>query len=58
LIWLALLLVALAAIAAPFVAEYYRAPMKDGRRGSAPGQFAELSGLEKQHQQQVLASKF
>jgi pimeloyl-ACP methyl ester carboxylesterase len=43
LIWLALLLVALAAIAAPFVAEYYRAPMNDGRRGSAPGQFAELS---------------
>lgn len=40
-IWFLLLLTA--AIAAPFVIEHYRAEMSDGRRGSAPGQFAELS---------------
>ncbi len=31
------------AIAAPFLIEHYRPKMSDGRRGSAPGQFAELS---------------
>ncbi len=40
-IWFILLLAV--AIAAPFVVEHYRAVMSDGRRGSAPGQFAELS---------------
>ncbi|MCX7565711.1 alpha/beta hydrolase [Sulfitobacter sp. F26169L] len=41
-IWLFLLL--LAAVAAlPFVIEHYRVKMSDGRRGSASGQFAELS---------------
>ena len=40
-IWVLLLLAAL--VAAPFVAEHYRAEMNDGRRGSAPGQFVELS---------------
>ncbi|MEP1767083.1 MAG: alpha/beta hydrolase [Sulfitobacter sp.] len=40
-IWLLLLLAA--AIAAPFAVEHYRVKMSDGRRGSAPGQFAELS---------------
>lgn len=39
-IWILLLLAALAA--APFVIEHYRVKMSDGRRGSAPGQFAEL----------------
>ena len=44
-IWLFLVL-ALAltlAAAAPFLVEHYRPRMSDGRRGSAPGQFAELS---------------
>lgn len=40
-IWLALLLAAV--VSAPFAVEHYRAVMSDGRRGSAPGQFAELS---------------
>ena len=40
-IWLSLILAAIAA--APFVIEHYRIEMNDGRRGSAPGQFAELS---------------
>jgi|TARA_B110000879_G_scaffold30999_1_gene42328 pimeloyl-ACP methyl ester carboxylesterase len=40
-IWVALLLAAIAA--APFAVEHYRAVMSDGRRGSAPGQFVELS---------------
>jgi pimeloyl-ACP methyl ester carboxylesterase len=40
-IWLLLFLIA--AIAAPFVIERYRVVMSDGRRGSASGQFAELS---------------
>ncbi|MDG1354304.1 MAG: alpha/beta hydrolase [Sulfitobacter sp.] len=40
-IWLILILAATAA--APFVIEHYRPKMTDGRRGSAPGQFAELS---------------
>ena len=40
-IWLLLLLTAV--IAAPFAIEHYRAVMSDGRRGSAPGQFVELS---------------
>lgn len=40
-IWFILLLAALAA--APFAIEHYRPKMSDGRRGSAPGQFAELS---------------
>lgn len=40
-IWFILLLAAL--IAAPFAVEHYRAEMNDGRRGSAPGQFIELS---------------
>lgn len=40
-IWLILLLAAL--IAAPFAIEHYRAQMNDGRRGSASGQFVELS---------------
>jgi pimeloyl-ACP methyl ester carboxylesterase len=40
-IWLFLFL-ALAA-AAPFLVEHYRPRMCDGRRGSAPGQFVELS---------------
>ncbi|MEQ6249705.1 alpha/beta hydrolase [Sulfitobacter sp. HNIBRBA3233] len=41
-IWLALLL--LAVFAAPFVYERYKPQMSDGRRGSAPGKFAELEG--------------
>lgn len=43
-IWiaLALLLLVLAIAAAPFAVEHYRPAMTDGRRGSAPGQFAEL----------------
>lgn len=41
-IWLALLVLIALAVAAPFVVERYRAVMNDGRRGSAPGQFAEL----------------
>ena len=40
-IWLFLILAAVAA--APFAVEHYRIVMSDGRRGSAPGQFAELS---------------
>lgn len=40
-IWLFLILAA--TIAAPFVVEHYRIVMSDGRRGSAPGQFTELS---------------
>lgn len=40
-IWVLLLLAAV--IAAPFAIEHYRAVMSDGRRGSAPGQFVELS---------------
>ena len=43
LIGLFVLLAIGAVIAAPFVIEYYRPQMSDGRRGSAPGQFAELS---------------
>lgn len=37
------LLILLAVIATPFVIEHYRVVMSDGRRGSAPGQFVELS---------------
>ncbi|MEH6830502.1 MAG: alpha/beta hydrolase [Sulfitobacter sp.] len=40
-IWFILVIAAL--IAAPFTIEHYRAVMSDGRRGSAPGQFVELS---------------
>lgn len=40
-IWLLLLLAAAGAI--PFLIERYRPAMTDGRRGSAPGRFAELS---------------
>lgn len=40
-IWVFLLLAV--AAAAPFAVEHYRPAMSDGRRGSAPGQFAELS---------------
>lgn len=40
-IWLLLLIAAL--VAAPFAIEHYRPAMSDGRRGSAPGQFVELS---------------
>lgn len=40
-IWFIHLLVAI--VATPFVVEHYRAVMSDGRRGSAPGQFVELS---------------
>lgn len=42
-IWLLALLGVAAIAAAPFAREHYRTPMSDGRRGSAPGQFAELS---------------
>jgi len=41
-IWFLLLILA-AAAAAPFAVEHYRVRMSDGRRGSATGQFAELS---------------
>lgn len=41
-IWLLALIGAAALVAAPFLREYYRIQMSDGRRGSAPGQFAEL----------------
>lgn len=41
-IWIVLLFLA-AIAAAPFAVEHYRAVMSDGRRGSAPGQFVELS---------------
>jgi pimeloyl-ACP methyl ester carboxylesterase len=37
------LLTLLAAAVAPFAIEHYRIVMSDGRRGSAPGQFVELS---------------
>ena len=37
------LLICAALIAAPLVFEHYRPKMSDGRRGSAPGQFVELS---------------
>ncbi|MEQ6203122.1 alpha/beta hydrolase [Sulfitobacter sp. HNIBRBA2951] len=48
-IWLLLIFAAL--VAAPFVREHYRPKMSDGRRGSAPGQFAELSqGVTHFHQ--------
>lgn len=40
-IWLLLILLAIAAL--PFIVERYRIEMSDGRRGSAPGLFAELS---------------
>ena len=40
-IWVFLIIAITAAI--PFVIEHYRVVMSDGRRGSAPGQFAELS---------------
>lgn len=43
LIWLLLFGAVCAVTAGPFVAEHYRPAMTDGRRGSAPGQFAELS---------------
>lgn len=42
-IWLLCLGLLIAAIAVPFLLEHSRAVMSDGRRGSAPGQFAELS---------------
>ena len=42
-IWLLLILVVVTAVSAPFVIEHYRMRMQDGRRGSAPGHFAELS---------------
>lgn len=44
-IWLLLLILAvvLAILFTPFAVEHYRTPMSDGRRGSAPGQFVELS---------------
>jgi pimeloyl-ACP methyl ester carboxylesterase len=38
-----LLLILLTAAVAPFAIEHYRIAMSDGRRGSAPGQFVELS---------------
>lgn len=38
-----LLLILLAVTVAPFAIEHYRIVMSDGRRGSAPGQFVELS---------------
>ncbi len=37
------LLILLAVAVAPFAIEHYRIVMSDGRRGSAPGQFVELS---------------
>lgn len=40
-IWLLLIISAIAV--APFAIEHYRILMSDGRRGSAPGQFVELS---------------
>jgi pimeloyl-ACP methyl ester carboxylesterase len=43
LIWFLVLLGICAALAAPFAIEHYRPAMSDGRRGSAAGQFAELS---------------
>jgi pimeloyl-ACP methyl ester carboxylesterase len=42
-IWLILGACVAAVGAAPFVIEHYRTAMSDGRRGSAPGQFVELS---------------
>jgi pimeloyl-ACP methyl ester carboxylesterase len=42
-IWLLLIAILVALAVAPFVAEHYRPAMSDGRRGSAPGQFVELS---------------
>ena len=42
-IWLALLALSAGVAAAPFLVERSRDTMTDGRRGSAPGQFAELS---------------
>ncbi|MEP3442754.1 MAG: alpha/beta hydrolase [Sulfitobacter sp.] len=50
-IWL-LVLIAVAGIAiGPFLREHYRTVMSDGRRGSAPGKFAELpKGVTHYHQ--------
>ncbi|WP_299414159.1 alpha/beta hydrolase [uncultured Sulfitobacter sp.] len=42
-IWFLLFLAVALGATAPFIAERYRVAMSDGRRGSAPGQFAELS---------------
>jgi len=42
-IWLLVFGIAAGALMVPFLTEHYRHTMDDGRRGSAPGQFAELS---------------